>query len=533
MRYKKSHVDKDNLRWFLNDFTVATLKSIELKRGRLRGITAPFKLDFSYPISAIAGENGSGKSTVLAMATCGFHNPRKGYKPPGRKLSYYTFSDFFIQSQREIPPNGITIRYGFWHDNWRGLKPGLGYQLRRKNIGGRWNNYAGRVKRNVIYHGIQRVVPHYERSASRSYSGVFSLDKIDEDTLTRIKEIAGRIIGKNYNSFNIHSHSKYRLPSVEVNGDYYSGFNMGAGESAVFEILLTLFEAGRGTLLVIDEIELGLHEKSQKKFIDELKKLCKELHCQIICSTHSPVILDSLPPEARFYIESKADKTIVIPGISSKYACGKLSGTNSNELSVFVEDTVAESVINDFLTADLRKRITIHHVGSSEAVLRHLASKYKEGVDTCISVLDGDKKAEHSISLGKVKNYLETTYRVSEDEANDWIENRLKYLPGDSWPEISLIDKVISLLESDNDQLADCWGINSTDLRPQLEAAKRAGKHNEFFALADGLGLTIEQVRTDVNRFIKSNSNYFQELKDDIKLQLDEVPCKQDYDFTF
>ena len=69
---------------------------------------------------------------------------------------------------------------------------------------------------------------------------------------------------------------------------------MGAGENAVFSLLIELFSAGKNTLLVIDEIELGLHESAQKRLIQELKKLCLELHCQIICSTHSCTILDYL-----------------------------------------------------------------------------------------------------------------------------------------------------------------------------------------------------------------------------------------------
>ena len=37
---------------------------------------------------------------------------------------------------------------------------------------------------------------------------------------------------------------------------------MGAGENAIFTILIELFSAGEGALLVIDEIELGLHEEA-------------------------------------------------------------------------------------------------------------------------------------------------------------------------------------------------------------------------------------------------------------------------------
>ena len=66
---------------------------------------------------------------------------------------------------------------------------------------------------------------------------------------------------------------------------------MGAGENAVISILLELLLAGAGTLLVIDEIELGLHAKAQKEFITVLKEICRSNKCQEICSTHSDIIL--------------------------------------------------------------------------------------------------------------------------------------------------------------------------------------------------------------------------------------------------
>lgn len=116
-----------------------------------------------------------------------------------------------------------------------------------------------------------------------------------------------------------------RLFVVDRKEKHYSGFNTGAGENAVFSLLIELFSAGKNTLLVIDEIELGLHESAKNRLIQELKKLCLELHCQMICSTHSCTILDCLPPEGRFYLESVDGMTNIFSNISSEYATGKLS----------------------------------------------------------------------------------------------------------------------------------------------------------------------------------------------------------------
>ena len=115
--YLYSQADRDNLNWFLKDMTVASLSEIILIEGKLRSLDS-FRLVFNYPISVIVGRNGSGKSTILAMAACAFHNREDGFRLSERNLSYYTFSDFFIQSSDEIPPEGIKIGYRILYDKW-------------------------------------------------------------------------------------------------------------------------------------------------------------------------------------------------------------------------------------------------------------------------------------------------------------------------------------------------------------------------------------------------------------------------------
>ena len=179
MPYHHSDTDRNNINWMKNDNSRATLRTIVLGTGSLRGLTK-FRLELNYPITAIAGENGSGKSTLLALAACAFHNVSSGYRPEGRKNPYYTLRDFFIQSRDETPPQGVVIGYDILHNNWRSNEAGPKWQVRRKRTGGKWNNYDKRVPRNVIYFGIRRVVPHYERSAHKSYRGRFAVDSLEE-----------------------------------------------------------------------------------------------------------------------------------------------------------------------------------------------------------------------------------------------------------------------------------------------------------------------------------------------------------------
>lgn len=111
MSYSYSQIDRSNQVWFKNDIEAKSLIDLELRVGTLRGLH-PCKIHMEYPISVIAGKNGSGKSTLLAMACCAFHNTKTGYVPADRRKTYYTFSDFFIQTADEVKVEGVKIIYG-------------------------------------------------------------------------------------------------------------------------------------------------------------------------------------------------------------------------------------------------------------------------------------------------------------------------------------------------------------------------------------------------------------------------------------
>ena len=155
MKYRESSTDKQLRKRFANDNTHALLRQVRLGEGALRGINS-LDIKFEYPITAIAGRNGAGKSTILALVSCAYHNSKTGFKLQKRKNSYYTFSDFFIQHSDEVPPDGINIEYSIAHNNWKKTTTmpdgvGLGLQRRRKNKGGKWNDYDGRIKEMLYF----------------------------------------------------------------------------------------------------------------------------------------------------------------------------------------------------------------------------------------------------------------------------------------------------------------------------------------------------------------------------------------------
>lgn len=502
MSYKLSAEDSKLQKWFCNDNSAALLRGIHLNYGSIRGLK-PFSVAMDYPITVVAGKNGSGKTTLLAMAACAFHNSESGFKLATRKVPYYTFSDFLIQSKGEVPPEGIFIYYSVAYDRWVGaedpknVKEGVYEQELIKMPGGKWSSYVKRIKRPVVFFGIDRVVPHAEKSVSKSYRASF-INSLKNGCEERVQNSVSKVLGNKYEEFHFRSHSKYRLPFVRKGKLSYSGFNMGAGENALFEIFYNLHTCPVGTLAIIDEIELGLHQQAQKRLMRELKSICLERRIQIICTTHSPAIISEVPPVARIYIENSDDSTLIIPEISADFAAGKLAGAKSDELTVFVEDGIAADLLTATLDHELRSRMKIIAIGSDSAIVTLLAGIRRMGKeDRFIGVLDGDKASElkkkYELFLKKLESYDDKETEIQ------WVKSRLSVLPGGTWPEAWMMG---ILKESTETDLAKSIGTSKNKIVDAAIDAEIAGKHSEFHSLSASLHVDIAHLKKLVSSHV-------------------------------
>ena len=132
--------------------------------------------------------------------------------------------------------------------------------------------YETRPKRPIHYFGASRVLPAIERNVLRGHFRLnrsqHKIVKLDDD----FRNIFCEILGRNYSAANVTQAEKYSLRSCEY-GSSYTSFNMGAGEDILLELLYYLQEAPIGSLIVIEEIELGLHPEAQRKFAKELLEI--------------------------------------------------------------------------------------------------------------------------------------------------------------------------------------------------------------------------------------------------------------------
>jgi len=475
--------------------------------GNIRGVF-PCAVDFKYPISCFVGANGSGKSTLLALAACAFHGV-PGFIPLGRNNWHYTFKDFFIFTRNESGLASIemtnTIREST-ADKKRAY---------RKKPSGKWQDYSRRAPKRVVFFGINRIVPASENSISRHRRDNMQTITIDPTIKTKLLEYLQTIFQKVYTDItfaeSFTATKKSFLFSVKRDTTDYSGFNMGAGESSVMYMLYQMLTAGNGAMMVIDEIELGLHQLAQRKFIDVLKEICREKQIQIICSTHSEIILNALPPAARFLVESDGQTTKFLTDITPAFAFGKLAGQNSGELKIFVEDDVAKTIVENILTAQTRRRVNIFDIGSHTTVVNQMAANLRQGDENILVFLDGDQNASVTTHINNALNETTSGRGLLSQEAQrlkDLITNRLCFLPGTIPPEKHIADTISSYTDEQLEILTNTLGCQTpSELKTMLNSARlQPDPHNIFYDLAQQLAMTKDSVLAPCIQCYKTNS---------------------------
>lgn len=273
---------------------------------------------------------------------------------------------------------------------------------------------------------------------------------------------------------------------------------MGAGENALFEIFRVLYSVGNGALIVIDEIELGLHADAQRKLIQKLKESCIKLKSQVICTTHSKIVFQQLPPDGRRYVEAIGGKTKVTYSISPEFAMAKMGAKEGEELEIFVEDEVAKSLLSALLPTKLRSRVSIRVIGSAAALSRQLAAAFLRNPDKLVlAIFDGDQKSKYNHLLRHAKDMSET----SSPEFVEWFKEKVSFLPGDTWLEAWIVQKNIETSQT----LAQQVDADEDELCEFLEYGLQAGKHNEFYEIAEQLGFDELQCIQILTSNIKQN----------------------------
>jgi hypothetical protein len=171
---------------------------------------------------------------------------------------------------------------------------------------------------------------------------------------------------------------------------------MGFGEGRVLHLVSLMEEAPQQSLFVLEEPETSLHEEAQYRLVQYLLDVCRRRNHQIIFSTHSSVMLEALPQEARVLLYRDADGVTPYRGVSSTRARAILSGGEQRALTVCVEDSFAKNLLRELIRCEdpgLLKVVSIHAIGSNDAV-REAVKLLMKLQRKAIGVRDGDTGAD-------------------------------------------------------------------------------------------------------------------------------------------
>ena len=422
----------------------------EIHLQGIRGID-DLRIPFDYPVSVIAGGNASGKSTVLFAAAC-------AYKVPGAGVKDFVPSTLFpdYHPKAGIRKDGkgeILIEFDYATPDGR-------RSMRWRRVKG-WNrSFLGR--RNAR----QPERPLYLRTLSNlsnpsEVRGVLNLSRLNaaprETPLTASQiEFAQQMLPFRYAEVvNLSSGSKNLLFAAQESGAAYSELHMAAGERAILRLSQEIAQLD-GALVLIDEVEAGLHPWVQQLLMLQLQQLALRKDLQIIVTSHSPVVLDSVPAHGRIFLERDDTGRVTVLPAFRDLVQDALYGRSGEALNLLCEDAAAEGILHgvfDKLLPDQRIKPESVRIGrntGAEEFPAHATAFRKFGrIHHFVFVLDGDKRG--SDVERRIRN-------------NAGMDVPILFLPGREAPEVWIWNE----LRKNTDAMAGGLSLSSGDLSERL-----------------------------------------------------------------
>lgn len=407
------------------------LFGMELRK--LRGFVDA-SVRFDFPVTALVGPNGAGKTTVLGAAGLIYSDvtPRRFFARSGvydRSMAGWKVEYDVKSGGSQIPR---TASYTEETEDTRRSK---------------WNRKA--VNRPVEVIGVNRTLPLSERSEGYRF-GKGDFVGVNETAFqTNVTRAIERILGKSatdYLQVDADSDGKYsilaRKPADEALPGY-SEFHFGAGEASIIRIVGVIESVPNGALILIEEVENGLHPLATQRLVEYLIDVCRRKGTQVIFTTHSNAALKPLPGDAVW----SAHRGRLTQGKLDVESLRALTGEIDARLALFAEDRfgslVAEVTVRrygDLTDSDVDLNgIEIHALGGASQARDQ--ARYNNINPSrsypAVALLDGDKRSEDGYNPEtRLELLLEGTPFVT-------------FIPGDSSPEATIFDGLIDLMETE------------------------------------------------------------------------------------
>lgn len=438
-----------------------SLEEIQLKG--IRGIK-DLRIPLPFPVTVLAGPNGCGKSTVLFALASAYRDKDAGKRSYSPAVLFPDFRPKKTGNESTISDGmaPVEINFSYVANNER-----LSMKWARK--GKNWSrSFFGKKggsqpERALYLRTLANLSnPSEVRSVLQLANGNYKTETVDASNIA----FAQRILDYRYAKLSVISEGLKSLLFAERENEKfssdvrYSEFHMSAGERSVLRLSIDISMV-HNALVLIDEIEAGLHPFIQQLLMLELQRLALRNQLQVVVTTHSPVILETVPPDARVFLERIEDNVIrrePYRDIIQK----ALYGGSQDKLSIICEDEEAEAFI----------RGVLDYLGSE---INFFQDDIQVGRDT-----GKDQFPSHLEALAKFHKLADMVFILDGDARSSGVGPRMEaraesmgqyakvlYLPGNESPE--------------------AWG---------WEAVKK-----DFVTYAKFLGLTPENLQKQINHY--------------------------------
>jgi predicted ATPase len=303
-----------------------------VKKVRLRNVRG-FQdevIEFRTPVTALIGTNGGGKSTILGSVALAYKNMRPSQFFPKAFIGDESMADWSIEFElveKSISSvKTIAKTAKFTQSKWR-----------RDDF----------TERPIQYVEIQRTVPAGEQGRFRKFLAGdlddYVVEKLVDDTIkygTAVldKDISHyRIVKSKYNQ-----NYKMYIGSTYSKTDY-SQFHFGAGEASVIETIDRIETAPNNSLVLIEELENGLHPVAVRLLVQYLQNAAKRKRLQVAFTTHSQEAINDLPPESIWASINKRTWN----GDLSIESLRSITGSVPNTRAIYVEDEFVKSWVEN------------------------------------------------------------------------------------------------------------------------------------------------------------------------------------------
>lgn len=337
-----------------------------------------------YAVTAILGPNGNGKSTVLHALACAFRPVDEGGED-------YKFSNFFLPHPDALW-QGSSMSIVYQYRDGAALHKDMKKAYGKKIDSDRWTpRYVNRPERNVIYIGVDTCVPLIE-SEKKQFRLRYSTSRVNEQTIQTVLQKASYVLNRHYTAYNEHdAGSGKKFCGVEAEGLRYSALSMSAGEQKVFNILEKVFRAKKYSLILVDEIDLLLHDLALQRLVEVVSECAEKQSLQVVFTTHRETVA-GLPNVNVRHLFNTPEKTLCFEDTKPD-SIARLTGKQLRSIEVFVEDDVARSMVRKVATQlGMARHVSISLYGAAWNCFPLVSGLLLSGADCdrCLFVLDGD-----------------------------------------------------------------------------------------------------------------------------------------------